>query len=187
MGVNFKETKYVGSKQPFWRGESKVLPGGFNITNKLPIGTFIPRGTFVKVNFDKLEATIIKYVVLVGGGTASKPRIPKGSLLCKGDVVVKSGGEEVKITDIDTDDTTFDTITLSKPIQNLKEGDILYEPTNIPEFVVESDKTVDDIKDTTVSISYEAVILKSVLGSFPDEWKEGHYLKENHNILFINQ
>lgn len=188
MGITFKETEYTGTKQPFWRGESKVLPGGFNLTNKLPVGTLIPRGAFVKVDFNQLEATLVKYAVVVGGGTSSKPRVSKNSFLTKDETIKKSGtAEEVKITDIDTSEDGYDTLTLSKSIQELKEGDILFEPSVMPEFVVESNKIVDDMKNITISVSYEAVILKDVLGDFPSEWKDNHYLKNNHNILFINQ
>lgn len=187
MGVNFGKTKYGGTKQPFWRGESKVLPGGFNLTQTLPKGTRIPRGTFVKVDFDKLEATIAKYVVVVGGGTTTEPRILKGSLVTVGEKLTLDGTTAVEITAVNNSDPDFDTLTLSQEIEKVQEGSVLYNPDITPEFVVESDRVVDFDSNITVSISYEAVLLKDIIGLVPDSWKEGHYLKNNHNILFINQ
>lgn len=187
MGVTFKETVYSENKQPFWRGESKVLPGGYNLKQKFPRGTIIPRGTFVKVNFENLEATIIKHVIVIAGGTTTKPRISKDSLIVVGDKIAKIAGEEVEVKAIDTSNIDYDELTLSKSITTLQEGDILYETTFLPEFVIESTKKVDFDSDITVSISYEAIILKDVIGPIPEDWKEGHYLKNNRNILFINQ
>ena len=37
MAIEFKQTHYAGHTPEFWRGEAKILPGGFKPTKDLPI------------------------------------------------------------------------------------------------------------------------------------------------------
>ena len=201
MSIEFKRTTYSGHSPEIWRGECKMLPGGFKPKNTIASGTVLNRGTLVEVFFDTMEAAVVKVSAVLSGGTASKPRVAKGHLFAVGDVVTKpgSGASTPTINAIDTSEPGYDTITLSAAITGLSANDVLVEseaPSSgqaakskyTPNMIVGAVKTFDGKGLPTIDAAYEAVVLYPSL-KFPllDEWLNGCCLKSNPNILFIKQ
>ena len=206
MAINFAKTSYEGRTPAIWRGECKVLPGGFKPKNTLAKGMVVLRGTPLYVDFDNMEAAVVKVVKVLAGGTTSKPRVAKGHLFAAGDVVMKVGKTDASpsVSSVDSSNADYDVLNLSAAITGLTTDDVLVEATPyaaavgsgeatpaaakyVPNAVVASDLEVKDKLDT-LDAAYEAVVLKNVL-PFPvqDAWLEGIALKNNPNIIFIKQ
>ena len=84
MGVKFEGKSYAGNMPVFWRGEAKILPGGYKLLQTFPKGTVIPKGTPLHIVIGTLTAAVSKYAKVVSGGTTTKPRVPKGTLFQRG-------------------------------------------------------------------------------------------------------
>lgn len=206
MAINFARTSYEGRTPAIWRGECKVLPGGFKPKNTLTKGAVILRGAPLYVDFDNMEAAVIKIVKVLAGGTTTKPRVAKGHYFAVGDVVMKVGKTDASpsVSSIDTSNTEYDVLTLSGAITGLTTDDVLVEATPyaaavgsgdatpaaekyVPNAVVASDLEVKEKLDT-LDAAYEAVVLKNVLPCpLQAGWLEGIALKNNPNIIFIKQ
>lgn len=198
MAINFVKTSYEMSPPVIWRGECKVLPGGFKIVNTVTLGQTVRRGTPLRVNFEDMTAAVVKAAKVLEGGSASKPRVRKGLNFSKGDPVCKPGTSDsiVTVSSVDTSNASYDVINLSGAISGLSPGDIIVEGesaegTNrtkyMPNAIAASDLDIVD-KIDTLDAGYEALVLrKNVPYAIPDEWLTGIALKENPNILFINQ
>lgn len=198
--IDFKKTKYAGHFPEIWRGECKMLPGGFKPLQEFPTGTVIHRGTPVYVNFEDMTAAVCKAAKVLTGGTATAPRVGKGSYFVVGDTLTKynDGKASPTIKKIDTSNDEYDVITLSAAYSGLKEGDILVEsdtfteadltPKYEPNMVVGAVKEFDGKGLPTLDVAYDAVVLYPSL-RFPlvDAWLNGCCLKANPNILFIKQ
>lgn len=206
MAINFARTSYEGRTPAIWRGECKVLPAGFKPKQTLAKGTVVHRATPLFVDFDNLEAAIVKVVKVVAGGTTSKPRVAKGHYFAVNDVVMKVGKTDASptISAIDTSNADYDILTLSAAITGLAADDVLAEATAyvapegsgeatpaalkyIPNAVVAADLEVKDKLDT-LDAAYEALVLKNVV-SYPvlEDWLTGFCLKNNPSIKFIKQ
>lgn len=206
MAINFARTSYEGRTPAIWRGECKVLPAGFKPKNTLTKGAVILRGALLSVEFDNMEAAVIKVAKVVTGGTTTKPRVAKGHYLAVNDVVMKVGKTDASptVSAIDTSNANYDVITLSAGISGLAENDVLVEATAyapavgsgeatpaaekyLPNAVLAADLEVKDKLDT-LDAAYEAVVLKNVV-PYPllDSWVQGIALKNNPNIVFIKQ
>lgn len=206
MAINFAKTSYEGRTPAIWRGECKVLPGGFKPKNTLPVGSVIMRGAPLYVDFDNMEAAVIKAVSVLAGGTTTKPRVAKGHYFAVGDVVMKVGKTDASpsVSGIDTSNAEYDVLTLSAAISGLTTDDVLVEATAyeaavgsgdatpaaekyLPNAIVASDLEVKDKLDT-LDAAYEAVVLKNVLPCpLQASWLQGIALKNNPNIIFIKQ
>ncbi len=206
MAINFARTSYEGRTPAIWRGECKVLPAGFKPKQTLAKGTVVHRATPLFVDFDNLEAAIVKVVKVVSGGTTTKPRVAKGHYFAVNDVVMKVGKTDVSptISAIDTSNADYDILTLSAAITGLAADDVLAEATAyvapegggeatpaalkyIPNAVVAADLEVKDKLDT-LDAAYEALVLKNVV-PYPilSDWLVGFCLKNNPSIKFIKQ
>ena len=183
-----------------------MLPAGFKPKQTLAKGTVVHRATPLFVDFDNLEAAIVKVVKVVNGGTTTKPRVAKGHYFAVNDVVMKVGKTDVSptISAIDTSNADYDILTLSAAITGLTANDVLAEatayvapegsggatpaaPKYTPNAVVAADLEVNDKLDT-LDAAYEALILKNVV-PYPilSDWLEGFCLKNNPSIKFIKQ
>ena len=91
MGVTFDKVKIPGGFPVFWRGEFKVLPGGFKLKQTFPEGTLLRKSIPLQLDFENMEAGVVKVAEILAGGTATKPRVVKGSLLQVGDTVMVLG------------------------------------------------------------------------------------------------
>lgn len=210
MAIDFKKTQVQGHMPEIWRGECKILPGGFKPVQNFPVGTVLHRGTPLYVDFEAMSAAVCKTAKVLTGGTTTAPRIAKGHYFVVGDVVMKLGVTDKSpiIKSIDTTNSEYDVITFQSAIAGLSEGDIIVEaseyvaaagekaavlaaPLYTPNMVVGAVKEFTGKGLPTIDAAYEAVVLYPSL-NFPllEDWliNPGKVcLKSNPNILFIKQ
>lgn len=200
MAVTFERTEFSGRMTPFWR-EPKVLPGGFNLAQTFPDGTFIKRGAFVEVNFDNMSAAIVKIAKVVTGGTTAAPRVSKDSNFVVGDTIMVVGGSTTKtITAIDKSNDDFDVLTLNSALTGATADAFVTEaissggdsPTysgRVPNMILGSDRDIIKSQLATLDVAYDAIVLADVIPDFPSDWRlnGGPCLKTNPNIMFIKQ
>lgn len=210
MAIDFKKTQLSGHTPEIWRGECKILPGGFKPVQNFPFGTVLHRGTPIHVDFEAMSAAVCKTAKVLAGGTTTAPRIAKGHYFVAGDVVMKLGVTDKSpiIKSIDTANAEYDVLTFASAIAGLAEGDILVEasaaaaaegdneavpaaPLYTPNMVVGAVKEFTGKGLPTIDAAYEAVVLYPSL-NFPllEDWliNPGKVcLKANPNILFIKQ
>lgn len=212
MAIDFKKTQLSGRTPEIWRGECKILPGGFKPVQNFPVGTVLHRGTPIYVDFEAMSAAVCKTAKVLKGGTATAPRVAKGHYFVAGDVVMKLGVTDKSpiIKSIDTANAGYDVITFASAIIGLADGDTLVEATEYAETGGDSDSdpipaaprytpnmVVGAAKEftgkglPTIDAAYEAVVLYPSL-NFPllEDWliNPGKVcLKANPNILFIKQ
>lgn len=202
MAIDFKRTKLSGRFPELWRGECKILPGGFKPAQSFPVGTVLRRGTPITVDFEKRTAAVAKTAEVLKGGTTTAPRVPKGHYFTVGDVVTKlgDGKKAPSIKSIDTTNEDYDTITLSAAYAGLAENDVIVEANEIttevteakplytPNMIVGADLEFTGKGIPTIDAAFEAVVLYPSL-NFPiiPDWLNGCCLKANPNILFIKQ
>ena len=215
MAIEFKKTTYAGNLDAFWRTEVRMLPGGFNCSQSIPVGDVIPRGALVCADFDTMTATIVKVGRVVDGGTTTKPRVTKNNHFYAGDTVMKIGKKDAAVTvkSVDRSNPDYDVVEFSAALVTLAKGDYLVEAVkDTGDYLVEAVKDTGDSATTTYSqaheantilgadytsravgmttldVAYSAVALKDVCPQFPADWLDGGaFLKTNHNILFIKQ
>ncbi len=210
MAIDFKKTQLSGHTPEIWRGECKILPGGFKPVQNFPVGTVLHRGTPIHVDFEAMSAAVCKTAKVLAGGTTTAPRIAKGHYFVAGDVVMKLGVTDKSpiIKSIDTANAEYDVLTFASAIAGLAKGDILVEasaaaaaegdneavpaaPLYTPNMVVGAVKEFTGKGLPTIDAAYEAVVLYPSL-NFPllEDWliNPGKVcLKANPNILFIKQ
>ena len=214
MAIEFKKTSYAGNLDAFWRTEVRMLPGGFNCSQSIPVGDVIPRGALVCADFDTMTATIVKVGRVVDGGTTTKPRVTKNNHFYAGDTVMKIGKKDAAVTvkSVDRSNPDYDVVEFSAALATLAKGDYLIEAVkDTGDYLVEAVKDTGDsattysqaheantilgadytsraVGMTTLDVAYSAVALKDVCPQFPADWLDGGaFLKTNHNILFIKQ
>lgn len=210
MAIDFKKTQLSGHTPEIWRGECKILPGGFKPVQNFPVGTVLHRGTPIYVDFEAMSAAVCKTAKVLKVGTTTAPRVAKGHYFVAGDVVMKLGVTDKSpiIKSIDTANAEYDVLTFASAIAGLAEGDILVEasaaaaaegdneavpaaPLYTPNMVVGAVKEFTGKGLPTIDAAYEAVVLYPSL-NFPllEDWliNPGKVcLKANPNILFIKQ
>lgn len=191
MAIEFKKTKYSGHTPEIWRGECKILPGGFKLTQNFPVGTVIHRAIPVAVDFSAMSATVIKATTVLEGGTTKAVRVAKGHLFVAGDVVVKNGAADATATvsSVDTSNTEYDVLNLSAAIADLTKGNVLViNGQPVPNMIVGAVLKITGKGLPTLDVAYEAVVLYSSLNlPILEDWLNGPCLKSNPNILFIKQ
>lgn len=203
MAITFEKQSFGGRFPEIWRGECKMLPGGFKPTQEFAPGTVVRRATPVFVNFDEMSATVCKVASVLDGGTTTKVRVPKGHYFTKGDNVFKYGDAApalVTVNEVDRTNSAYDVLTLSMAITGIAKDDVLVEGKSVegetptvkavcePNMVVGADKQFDGKGLPTLDAAFEAVVLYPSL-QFPilKEWLQGVALKNNPNIIFIKQ
>lgn len=203
MAIEFKKTSYAGNLDAFWRTEVRMLPGGFNCSQSIPVGAVIPRGALVCADFDTMTATIVKVGRVVVGGTTTKPRVTKNNHFYAGDTVMKIGKKDAAVTvkSVDRSNPDYDVVEFSAALATLAKGDYLveavedtgdsattYSQAHEANTILGADYTSRKVGMTTLDVAYSAVALKDVCPQFPADWLDGGaFLKTNHNILFIKQ
>ena len=203
MAIEFKKTSYAGNLDAFWRTEVRMLPGGFNCSQSIPVGDVIPRGALVCDDFDTMTATIVKVGRVVDGGTTTKPRVTKNNHFYAGDTVMKIGKKDAAVTvkSVDRSNPDYDVVEFSAALATLAKGDYLieavkdtgdsattYSQAHEANTILGADYTSRAVGMTTLDVAYSAVALKDVCPQFPADWLDGGaFLKTNHNILFIKQ
>lgn len=203
MAIEFKKTSYAGNLDAFWRTEVRMLPGGFNCSQSIPVGDVIPRGALVCADFDTMTATIVKVGRVIDGDTTTKPRVTKNNHFYTGDTVMKIGKKDAAVTvkSVDRSNPDYDVVELSATLATLDKGDYLveavkdtgdsattYSQAHEANTILGADYTSRAVGMTTLDVAYSAVALKDVCPQFPADWLDGGaFLKTNHNILFIKQ
>lgn len=197
MAIEFKKQAYSGKTPVIWRGECKILPGGFKPKQSFPVGTVLRRGLLIQVDFNDMTAGVLKLAGVQNGSTTTAARVSKGHLFAVGDKVQKFGDtKHTTIKSIDTSNANYDVITLAAEITGLAENDILVEsdgqtsskPAYTPNAVVGADLEFKGTGIPTIDAAYEAVVLSNHVNyPIPDDWKNGFCLKSNPNILFVKQ
>lgn len=203
MAIEFKKTSYAGNLDAFWRTEVRMLPGGFNCSQSIPVGDVIPRGALVCADFDTMTATIVKVGRVVDGGTTTLPRVTKNNHFYAGDTVMKIGKKDAAVTvkSVDRSNPDYDVVEFSAALATLAKGDYLveavkdtgdsattYSQAHEANTILGADYTSRAVGMTTLDVAYSAVALKDVCPQFPADWLDGGaFLKTNHNILFIKQ
>lgn len=206
MAIDFKKTVIDGHSPEIWRGEAKILPGGFKPLQTFPIGTVLQRATLIHVDYkDGLTAAVVKTATVIKGSTTTKPRINKGHYFVVGDVITKFGDGKAtpSIKSIDTSNTEYDEVTLNKAYTGLTEGDIIVEskevesgdasPLYVPNMVLGAVKKFDGKGLPTLDVAYDCVVLsENTSNPIPTEWLNDWgggcgSLKSNPNIIFIKQ
>lgn len=203
MAIEFKKTSYAGNLDAFWRTEVRMLPGGFNCSQSIPVGDVIPRGALVCADFDTMTATIVKVGRVVDGGTTTEPRVTKNNHFYAGDTVIKIGKKDAAVTvkSVDRSNPDYDVVEFSAALATLAKGDYLveavkdtgdsattYSQAHEANTILGADYTSRAVGMTTLDVAYSAVALKDVCPQFPADWLDGGaFLKTNHNILFIKQ
>lgn len=201
MAIEFKKTSFDGYMPSIWRGECKILPGGFKPVQSFATGTVLRRGTPIHVDFETMTAGVVKVAQVLEGGTTAKPRVTKNSHLAIGDKVMSLGGEDEKtVNSIDTSNSGYDVVTLNSAMTGLKAGDILQESEEVetvvqprfeaPNMIVGSDLEFTGRGIPTIDAAYDAVVLYNIVSyPLPESWmlNGGICLKLNPNIVFIKQ
>lgn len=200
MAIEFKKTAYSGRFPEIWRGECKMLPGGFKPLQSFSVGTVLRRATLLEVNFENMTAAVVKLADVLAGGTTKAVRVAKGHYFAVGDVVTKvgDGKSTPSISSIDTSNVDYDVLTLSAAYTGLTEGDTIVESAAVgsgdatskytPNMIVGADKEFNGKGIPAIDAAYEAVVLYPSLSfTIPAEWLNGPCLKSNPNILFVKQ
>lgn len=197
MAIEFKKQAFSGKTPVIWRGECKILPGGFKPKQTFPVGTVLRRGLPIQVDFDDMSAGVVKIAKVLDGGTTSAARIGKGHLFVVGDKVQKLGTTtSTTVNKIDTSNADYDVVTFAAAISGLAAGDSIQEsdgqssakPLYTPNMVVGADLEFKGTGIPTIDAAYEAVVLyNNVDYPIPADWLQGVTLKSNPNILFIKQ
>lgn len=198
--IEFKRTSYAGHVPEIWRGECRMLPGGFKPVQSFPNGTVINRGTLLCVDFETMSAAVVKAATVLAGGTTKSVRVAKGSLFQAGDVITKvgDGASTPSISSIDSSNASYDVLVLSAAYAGIAEGDIIVESAAVtegtasakyvPNMVLGAVAEFDGKGIPTLDAAYEAVVLyPSVNYPLVADWFNGPCLKANPNILFIRQ
>lgn len=202
MAIEFKREQFPGHTPEIWRGECKMLPGGFRPSQDFAVGTVLYRGTPLYVDFETMSAAVCKTARVLDGSTTTAVRVPKGHYFAVGDVVTKAGdgASSPSVKYVDTSNGGYDVVTLSAAYTGLKADDVLVEATPAaaaggkatakytPNAVVGAVKHFDGHGLPTIDAAYEAVVLyPSLAQPVLDEWKQGICLKSNPNIVFVKQ
>lgn len=201
MAIEFKKTALTGRMPEIWRGECKILPGGFKPVQTLPIGTVLRKGSLIKINYADMTAAVIKIADALAGSTTEKVRVAKSHYFAVGDVITKVGDGKTTptISAIDTSNIDYDVLTLSAAYTGLTAGDTIVEsetagsgnaaPKYTPNMIVGADREFNGKGIPTIDAAYEAnVIITSLPYTIPADWIEGGVcLKTNHSIKFIKQ
>lgn len=200
MAIEFKKTAVSGRFPEIWRGECKMLPGGFKPLQNFAVGTVLRRAALLEVNFENMTAAVIKLADVLEGGTTKNVRVAKGHYFAVGDVITKIGDGKLtpSISSIYTSNVDYDVLVLSAAYTGLAKGDTIVESSAVesgdatskytPNMIVGADKEFNGKGIPAIDAAFEAVVLYPSLSfTIPAEWLNGPCLKSNPNILFIKQ
>jgi hypothetical protein len=201
MAIEFKKKAIPGKTPVIWRGECKILPGGFKPKQSFPVGTVLRRGIPIQVDFEDMSAGVVKIAKVLDGGTTTNARVGKGHLFVVGDKVQKLGTTTSStVSKIDTSNADYDVITFASAITGLVAGDNIQEsdgedtakPLYVPNMVIGHDLEFKGTGIPTIDAAYEAMVLYNhVSYPIPTDWlldaQKSPCLKSNPNIMFIKQ
>lgn len=200
MAIEFNRNAVPAAKEPFWRKEVKMLPGGFSLKDPFPVGSVIRKSSPLCVDFSNMSAAVVKVGKVLTGGTTTAPRVAKGHNFVVGDLVMKIGvtGKAVNVSSIDRTNSEYDVITFSAALTGVAAGDFVQEAVADSDnfkvkytanMVLGADVEVKEVGMPTLDASYDCIILKSIAAPIPEEWlvSGGCGLATNPRIMYINQ
>ena len=202
MAIKFEREAIPGNMDVFWRQEVRMLPGGFQPVQTIPVGEVVQRGAFIAVNFDAMSAAIVKVGKVLEGGTTSKPRVSKRNNFFAGDTVMKLGKTDAAATvkSVDRSNPDYDVVELSAAITGLAKDDFIqeavkddsastYSPAHVANMVLGTDFESRTQGIGTLDVAWSAMVLKDICTPFPASWLADNSpcMATNHNILFIKQ
>lgn len=202
MAIKFEREAIPGNMDVFWRQEVRMLPGGFQPVQTVPVGEVVQRGAFIYVDFDAMSAAIVKVGKVLEGGTTSKPRVSKRNNFFAGDTVMKLGKTDAAVTvkSVDHTNPDYDVIELSAAITGLAKDDFIqeavkdgdastYSPAYVANMVLGTDFISRAHGIATLDVAWSAMVLKDICTPFPASWLADNSpcMATNHNILFIKQ
>lgn len=200
MAIEFNRNAVTAAKEPFWRKEVKMLPGGFSLKDPFPVGSVIRKSSPLCVDFSNMSAAVVKVGKVLTGGTTTAPRVAKGHNFVVGDLVMKIGvtGKAVNVSSIDRTNSEYDVITFSAALTGVASGDFVQEAVADSDnfkvkytanMVLGADVEVKEVGMPTLDASYDCIILKSIAAPIPEEWlvSGGCGLATNPRIMYINQ
>lgn len=205
MAIKLERETIPGNMDVFWRQEVRMLPGGFQPSQNIPVGEVVQRGAFVAVDFDTMSAAIVKVGKVLDGGTTTKPRVSKRNNFFAGDTVMKIGKNDAAVTvkSVDRSNPDYDVVELSKAITDLAKDDFIqeavqdsedsegttYSPAYAPNMVLGADYESRKVGIGTFDVAWSAMVLKDICSPFPASWLADNSpcMATNHNILFIKQ
>lgn len=204
MAIEFKKSSYSGHFPEIWRGECKILPGGFKPVQQLDNGTVLRRATPLYVDFDTKTAAVCKTATVLSGGTTSAVRVAKGHYFCAGDNIGKHAATiaaSALISSVDRSNDDYDVLKLATALTGLAADDVIVETKSktvdsnttysvayAPNMIVGADTHFDGKGIPTIDAAYDAVVLSTSLTQpMLAEWLNGVCLKANPNIIYIKQ
>jgi hypothetical protein len=202
MAIKFEREAFPGNTDVFWRQEVRMLPGGFQPVQTVPVGEVVQRGAFIAVDFDAMSAAIVKVGKVLEGGTTSKPRVSKRNNFFAGDTVMKVGKTDAAVTvkNVDRSNPDYDVVELSAAITGLAKDDFIqeavkddggstYSPAYVANMVLGTDFISRAQGIATFDVAWSAMVLKDICTPFPTSWLADNSpcMATNHNILFIKQ
>lgn len=156
MGCKFKE-KVVGGDRAIFYKDVVNVQSGFNLSQKFPVGTVIPKGTFVEFDEERRDVHVVKSAEVVSGGTGNDVWVEKGALFQPGDEVFVDNSGKVKIQSINKNNLAHDIFTLASSL-SVKEGDVLRESAYVT------------IGTGVVTIAENAVTVPGMVEVKVDDW-----------------
>ena len=187
MAIEFTKTSIPAAKEPFWRKEVKMLPGGFSFKQSFPDGSIIRKASPLYVDFSNMSAAVVKVAKVLAGGTTTKPRVAKGHNFVGGEVIaiVGVGTANKTVSAVDRSNAAYDVLTLNGALSGATEGVFLQESTEYGYYdadsttegalkVVASDATdgqinlasVTPYKGTKTLAANDYVVLKNAEGKY---------------------
>ena len=214
MAVDFKRNDYAGHFPEIWRGECKILPGGFKPVQDIHDGTVLHKAVPIFVDFDNKTAAICKTAKVVNGGTTTKVRVAKGHYFVAGETVAIEGDGSATslISKVDTSNSDYDVLELAKALAGAAADKVLFDTTEpgsgtaadkvlfdttepgsgtaapkyAPNMVVGAERLIDGKGLPTIDAGFEAVILiPSLAAPMLADWLGGNGLFLKNNPNII--
>ncbi len=216
MAISFERKAYGGGKPIFWRGDCKVLPGGYKLMNDLPVGTIIDKGTPLIVgmgassNPNRMYAVaLLSFLILstFSEDDGSGFSVGKGHPFVAGSSVILCGinGEKVGIAtvaSVDSSDPDKDKIII-EPDDRARLSEAFFAvllphasyaelpnkaPILVPNACAAAELVIDGKGDYTIDAAYEALIIKNNTPFVvPSLNNAGMCWAGNPSIKYINQ
>lgn len=187
MAIEFTKSSIPAAKEPFWRKEVKMLPGGFYFKQNFPDGSIIRKASPLYVDFSDMSAAVVKVAKVLAGGTTTKPRVAKGHNFTGGETIaiVGVGTANKTVSSVDKSNPAYDVLTLNGALSGATEGAFIQESTDYGYYdadsstegalkVVESGATTGQInladvtpyKGTKTLAANDYVVLKKAEGKY---------------------
>lgn len=164
MAITQDRTAIPAAKEPFWRKEVKMLPGGFKFKQTFPVGSIIRKATPLFVDFSDMSAAVVKVAKVLAGGTTTKPRVAKGHNFVAGDSVTIYGTGTVTktVSSVDYSNDAYDVLTLNSALTGATENAFIVEPSLEPGYYDAESGTVGALKVVASDASTGEINLASV-------------------------